>query len=283
MSLSIVEHPAVASFLERATPFLAAHELECGLIWGVARLNAEGSPATGQDWWTVEQSGVVAGAVMRTPPFHPSLSPMSPAAALAVARAYAARPVFLSGVFGPASVAADFAREWQHLRGGAVSLFMPHWLSICRRLPLVDVPRHSVRLPRDADVDAVAGFLIGFHQDVQTPPSFTDPREAAARWIAHQSGLLVEADGVPAAMVSIGRETPRGATITLVYCAPEFRGRGCATAGVAEITRRQFALGKEFCCLFSDPAAAAPNRVYRKLGYELAGDFEWWRFTNADA
>ena len=81
-----------------------------------------------------------------------------------------------------------------------------------------------------------------------------------------------EVDGVP--VVHIGyRQTPiRSARIAPVYTPPEHRGRGYATALVAELSRHLLAQGRFPLYLFADTENPTANGVYRRVGFRPAGE-----------
>jgi predicted GNAT family acetyltransferase len=56
-----------------------------------------------------------------------------------------------------------------------------------------------------------------------------------------------------------------------VYTPPEHRGRGYASAAVAEVSRQILAAGDR-ACLFTDQANPTSNRIYESLGYRPVGD-----------
>ena len=67
----------------------------------------------------------------------------------------------------------------------------------------------------------------------------------------------------------------RSAMVVGVATRPEERGRGCASAVVAELCRRNFARGREFLCLFYDNPAA--GRIYHRVGFAQVGG---WAMMN---
>ena len=74
-------------------------------------------------------------------------------------------------------------------------------------------------------------------------------------------------DRLPVSQAVWGRNTPNSAAISWVYTPPEHRGKGYATAVVAELSKSILESGKTSCCLFADTANPASQAVYRKLGY----------------
>lgn len=85
--------------------------------------------------------------------------------------------------------------------------------------------------------------------------------------IARSGGRIVGGCGVYATgQVFLGREI-RMAGVAGVGVAPHARGRGIAVALMEEVLRRQAAQGVPIAALFP-----ATQTVYRRAGYELAGD-----------
>ena len=66
--------------------------------------------------------------------------------------------------------------------------------------------------------------------------------------------------------------------MSLVYTPPEFRRRGYATACVGELSRMLLESGWEFCALFADLANGTANRVYQRIGYRPACDYDQYLF-----
>lgn len=283
MSITITAHPSPAVFLQRAQPFFERDEVLHNLPLGVALRMRDAAPDPAQDWLTLEEHGQVVGAVMRTPPHNPVLTRLPPGGVEAVVEYYRSRQVELSGLFGPAAETAAFARRWSELTGRTVEVRWEMRLSACRSLRRAAAPPANslLRPPVPGDRDALAECIRGFHEDVQMPAP-EDLLAAADRVIERGQAIVCEAEGTIVSCADIVRESPSGATIGLVYTPPPHRGRGYATASVAELTRRQFLAGKEFCCLFSNMSEPVPNHIYRSLGYDEVERFLWWGFAAAE-
>jgi predicted GNAT family acetyltransferase len=74
------------------------------------------------------------------------------------------------------------------------------------------------------------------------------------------------------------RPTRRSICVSHVYTPPELRGKGYATACVAELSRQLLQSGWEFCTLFVDVANLPACRAYQKIGYSLVSEYEEYRF-----
>jgi predicted GNAT family acetyltransferase len=64
-----------------------------------------------------------------------------------------------------------------------------------------------------------------------------------------------------------GGPTPNGIRIGPVYTPPELRGRGYATALVAELSQSLLDGGRRFCFLYTDLSNPTSNAIYERIGY----------------
>jgi predicted GNAT family acetyltransferase len=103
--------------------------------------------------------------------------------------------------------------------------------------------------------------------------SFLEPDEDRARrtieyrLTAERAGLMLWEDGDVVSVAGFGGETPNGIRIGPVYTPPELRGRGYATALVAELSSKLLAEGRRFCFLYTDLANPTSNAIYERIGY----------------
>jgi hypothetical protein len=79
-------------------------------------------------------------------------------------------------------------------------------------------------------------------------------------WLWEDGGEIVSVSGW-------GGPTPNGIRIGPVYTPPELRGRGYATALVAELSQALLDGGRSFCFLFTDLANPTSNAIYERIGY----------------
>ena len=90
--------------------------------------------------------------------------------------------------------------------------------------------------------------------------------DAPAR-LADGGFLIWEDEGEVVSIAGCGGPTPNGIRIGPVYTPPELRGRGYATALVAELSQRLLDSGRRFCFLFTDLANPTSNAIYERIGY----------------
>lgn len=271
MSLALQVYDTPRHFLNRAEPWLLRSEAEHSLVLGIAGWLATTGEAPGPApfFATIEQDGEVVGAAFRTPPHKLSLSRM-PLAAVPLVAESAERFGSLPAVLGPPAVAEAFAEEWAHRHGVTPRAGMRQRIfELTRLVPPDRLPEGSARWAEAADLDTVTAWIDAFEDEAATTRS--DPREWAERHVRAGEVLLWEHDG-PVAMAADVARSPNGARVGAVYTPPTLRGRGYATAVVAELSRRLLDGGLRLCSLYTDLANPTSNGIYRRLGYAPVAD-----------
>ena len=112
---------------------------------------------------------------------------------------------------------------------------------------------------------------MGVEIDEQTTEA--EAARSVARLTAANDLAVWERDAELASMAAVVRRTRRSSSIALVYTPPDLRGRGFASATVAELSQRELDAGRECCSLFTDMANLTSNHIYTEIGYEPACDF----------
>jgi uncharacterized protein len=136
-----------------------------------------------------------------------------------------------------------------------------------------------MRLYAEADRELVVRWLDAFTAEALPEP----PPESAEGWLdrrlkEHDRAVVLWEDGGPVCLAAAGGSTPNGIRIGPVYTPPELRGRGYASALVADLTRLQLESGRRFCFLFTDLANPTSNRIYQRVGYRPVADVDQWSF-----
>jgi predicted GNAT family acetyltransferase len=170
----------------------------------------------------------------------------------------------IPAVLGPAEVAEAAAQAWTERRGGS---WAPGMRQRIYRLDTV-IPAApvsgSARMARPDDVELVVAWTRGFAAD--TDPQFLVPEEQARGWI-DQGGVFLWDDGGAVSMARAVGGAYQGIRVGFVYTPPELRGRGYATALVAEVSRIVLEMGYAFCVLYTDLSNPTSNGIYQKIGY----------------
>jgi predicted GNAT family acetyltransferase len=273
-------------FVRAAGDFLRAREAEHNLLLGLTgRLLADPNTYGADDPYfaVVEADGGVVTAALRTPPHNLLLAQTEDAAAY-VALAEDAHEVFagLPGVNGPAAAIQAFISEWASLTGDRARLVMSQRIYEATDVVAARPVGGAMRPAGNQDRELVLGWLEAFMQEA----SHGNSPEDATGWIDRNAadpdgGAVIWDDGAPVSFSGYGAPTPRGIRIGPVYTPPGLRGRGYASALVAELSQQLLAGGRDFCFLFTDLANPTSNSVYQRVGYKPVTDVEQWSFERA--
>jgi uncharacterized protein len=280
-----VDRPAdVDAFLARAGAFLAEHEAENNLLFGIcSNLKANPSLFTAAPRFAVAVKNAagaerVVAAALQTPPHRLVISHLDDLEAVdALADSLADDP--LPGILGAGPVARRFAERWTARTGGSFERRMAERIF---RLAAVRQPRATegrMRLAEPSDQALVAGWLRAF-VDEALGEAFEDAEVAAHRWIA-RSGRTLHLWQVGDATVSlcgVGGATPTGIRVGPVYTPPGHRGHGYASNLVAQASQVQLDAGYRFLFLFTDLANPTSNKIYQAIGYERVTDVDQYVF-----
>ncbi|MDT0321063.1 GNAT family N-acetyltransferase [Streptomyces millisiae] len=182
-----------------------------------------------------------------------------------------------SSIVGPLD---PTARLWSHLE--------PHWgpaRQLRRRQPLMTTdrapggiaPDPGVRRMRKDEMDLVLPAAVAmFTEEVGV-----SPLDAADGGLAYQSRVAETVgtgrcfgrieDGRVVFKAEIGAVTPHACQLQGVWTAPELRGRGLATAGLATVLRHALDEVAPVVSLYVNDFNAPALTVYRRLGFVEAG------------
>ncbi len=268
--MKVVRLDDPAAFLELAGPWLLEDEARHNLILGVAG-TARDHPGVYPEYhaWVVVDEGVPVAAATRTPPYALALAaPRSPAA---LARLVEGIDEHAPHAVGAQPEIEEFALAWATRTSSAPRLVLAQ--GIYRLESVRPVPPASGRLrpQRADDTDLLVEWLHAFEAEAHVG---VDQDPARARRIVEQrleatrAGMAIWEDaGRPVSTAGFGGETANGVRIGPVYTPPELRGRGYATALVAELSASLLAQGRRFCFLYTDLANPTSNAIYERIGY----------------
>jgi uncharacterized protein len=264
-------HDDPERFLAEAGPLLLADEARHNLAFGITA-TARDSPDVYPErrFWTIHAEGRVVAAALRTPPHGLVLArPESDAALAALVEAI---DDDLPGLVGAVPEVHSFAERWSEKTGRAAQIERRQGVYALHEVQPVPAPSGAVREATATDRDLLAAWLHAFAREAL---GGTQADEAAAQRgadhrlsSANAGALLWEDDGSIVSLAGWGGPTPNGIRVGPVYTPPGLRGRGYATALVAELSRRLLAAGRRFCFLYTDLANPTANAIYVRIGYE---------------
>lgn len=274
-------------FLAWARNYLEAEPVISTVVATTAHRAARGERIAGEEgaprWWLIvhDATGAVVGAGMRTHPDPPHplfLLPMPEGAGIQLAAVLHERGEEVGGVNGALPTVREFATA---SAGGATIRTDVH----TRLFELTElVPPRSVpgflRSVEEADLDRVAPWLASFGQEAA--------EQAGRRVLQHQDrgdarrralerirrGLLwfwVDEHGTPVHLVGANPPAFGVARVGPVFTPRSQRGKGYASAAVAEVSALLGESGDRVC-LFTDQANPTSNALYQRLGYRPVVD-----------
>jgi GNAT superfamily N-acetyltransferase len=278
-----------AAFLERAGPHLEVDPVVSTVVSSIAhRALAQAAAGVGHrdgDWWLVvtDASDDVIGVAMRTAPFSPYppfLLPMPDDAARQVARTLHERGEEVRAVNGALPAVDVFAAETAALAGGRVEVAAHTRLHELGELVMPAPVAGRLVTATEADLPLAMAWYEAFMGDADEQagrPRGSSAHEApdddeilrrlrAGRiwfWV-DEAGERVHLTGANPPAFGVARLGP-------VYTPPGQRGRGWASAAVAEVSGLLLEQGARVC-LYTDQANPTSNKIYAALGYRPVVD-----------
>lgn len=270
-----------ARFLEETGPLLLLDEARHNLMLGiVGRIAAEpGSYPVFRLWVAEDRAGRVVGAASMTPPWPIVIArPAHDAAIGALVGAALANELPVPGVVGAVPEVHDFAARWVEASGAGLTRRRSEGIYALERVEPVPATEGRARPATEADRSLLESWMAAFVGEALPHDPAADGGGRAivdSRLLAEDAGLWLWEDGGRAvSLAGYGGLTPNGIRIGPVYTPPGFRGRGYATALVAELSAWLLAGGRTFCFLFTDLANPTSNAIYRRIGYRQVCDAE---------
>jgi RimJ/RimL family protein N-acetyltransferase len=261
-------------FLAAAEGMLLAHEAESNLVLGIAGTMRD-EPHVYEDraMWVVRDGGAVVGAALRTPPFDVVLArPLRPDAVDVLADAIDDVP----GVVGAVPEVDRFAARWAEARGSSVRRVLEEAIFTLER---VEPPPPVEGTRREAgwdDYEVLDEWYVAFAQEAipgGPPGPDVRRRHTEHRIESDRAGFaLWEVDGRVVSLCGYGGPTPTGIRIGPVFTPPQLRGRGYASALVADVSQGLLDAGRRLCFLYTDLANPTSNAIYERIGYRRVCD-----------
>ncbi|WP_028642522.1 GNAT family N-acetyltransferase [Nocardioides sp. URHA0020] len=287
-SLEFYDDPS--AFLDAAEPHLAADPVLTTVIASVTRRHvsddAQGRPRGEHPrWWVAarDAAGAVVGVAMRTAPFEPHpvyALPMPDDAARALARALHDREEPVGGINGALPTAQVIADELALLRGQRVRVQEHTRLFELGELVAPPAPPGALRVATAADAELALAWFLAFESaaaeqagrpgthgmlDGFTLEDLRARIDDGVIWFwEDEAGDRVHLTGANPPAYGVARVGP-------VYTPTAQRGRGYASAAVAQVSRQYVEQGVRVC-LFTDQANPTSNAIYQALGYRAVVD-----------
>jgi predicted GNAT family acetyltransferase len=273
--VDVIQHSAAGGFLERAGEWLERAEAENNLILGISKYYETNPRQTNVNpyFLTIEDSGILLGAAIMTPPRDLIISRMLGPALLALTDYFLKESITVPGVVGPRSTSRLFAAHWKNQTQIDFRLKMNQRIYACERVAVPVYSRGHFRRAIESDEALLVDWAGDFCRDAGIEDEVDYMKARIPNEIAKQSLFVWDNDQV-VSMALVQRETARGICVSMVYTPPHLRKQGYATSCVAALTQRMLDSGKRFCCLYTDLTNPTSNAIYQRIGYEPVCDSE---------
>ncbi|GMQ97650.1 MAG: GNAT family N-acetyltransferase [Acidimicrobiia bacterium] len=191
----------------------------------------------------------------------------------------------IPGVVGNRPTVHTFASDWAAVTGDDVSVVMNQGVFALEAVVRQPRPEGESRAASAADSDLLVAWLEEFGREAM--PHEEHDHEGLVQTVSAR----VSADspsgfwfwcvgGSPVSVSGHGGPTRTGIRIGPVYTPPEFRGKGYATALVADQSSALLASGYRFCFLYTDLANETSNDIYKRIGYAQVAESTVYAFTS---
>jgi predicted GNAT family acetyltransferase len=288
--MKVVQYKDAEAFYERVERYLLPREAEHNLLFGLLS-SIRQHPAKFPDaiMALVEDEGA-GGALqfvaMQTDPEHNLIlsAAQSTEAISLLANDLAASGVNLRGAQAMSEEGRLFTETWARLKGCTAQVHIPMRTFKLKKVIPVKGVTGTLRRAAAGDRDMLAQWEYAFMCEAFADEKhrFEDAAQAIDDVLAADTtirGIYVWDDGEKAVSYAAYKgPTPHGIRIGPVYTPPELRGRGYASACVAEMSQRLLDSGRQFCFLFTDLRNATSNHIYQAIGYEAVCDFTAYGF-----
>jgi uncharacterized protein len=184
------------------------------------------------------------------------------------------------GVVGIQSACDAFARRWRDLTGHAHQMRVQMRNHRLTRVEAVPRPPGAARRATADDIDWVGAAQHDFIVEIQLPDDAARLRALIPRRI-EQGQIWIWDDAGPVAFAGWTDAPPDAARIAPVYTPPRARGRGYATALVAELSQALLDQGRGKLFLITDLANPVSNSIYARIGYRPQSDIFHFDFIDA--
>ena len=270
LQLKLVTYEDAERFLNRCTSWLLERVDIHNTLYSSALLIARESPVfTGPYWFGVieDDNGDIVACGSHNLPNGVDISETPESMLDAVHRSIVDAVGVPHRIMAPQIAAAGLAERCSDT-GNVSRHFQARWHTY--RLdnviwPAKDVPGR-LRKGREEEEDLIAKWGRAYGEEDPAPVDVSNfmlqKRSDGDLYVWDNNGART--------ILTLSGRVGKGIRISAVYTPPEFRRRGYASAGVAELSQAELNNGREFVVLnVTDGNPAA--RLYQRLGYRLIG------------
>jgi uncharacterized protein len=281
MILRLIRYADAAVFGARVEPLLVDHEAENCLALGLCSTLIR-NPSLYRDVYmaVIEDNGIVVSMALRTAPFNLVLAYGMPqeAQALVAEDTFTLYPD-LPGIHADAETGVSFVSIWHAATNQAYRVAMAERVYKLESVQPVRAVSGAIRRITEADRQLVRSWLEAFSNESSALPErdFDPVIDESLRFDTRGHYLWVD-DEKPVSLAGYNGPTPHGIRVGPVYTPPELRGRGYATACVAQLSQILLDEGRQFVFLFTDLSNPTSNHIYQEIGYRPICDINLYAF-----
>lgn len=262
-------HHDPREFFELVGPFLEKDEVANTLALGIARSFVDTSTHDGL-MFSVESGADVVAVAVKSPHRNLVLTQAPEPAMRALANYLFAYALPVPGITAPTQTARDFSVAWKALTDAQSNDRVALRLFKAAKLNDVAAPAGAFRYAQLSDQELIEQFLQAFVDEVNLD-RIDNLRDRVMKMLgANLVGLWENSGSV--SMAAITRRTEKAAHVSWVYTPKPHRGKGYATACVANLCRGELAGGKAYLTLYTDLANPTSNAIYQRIGFEPVCD-----------
>jgi predicted GNAT family acetyltransferase len=177
----------------------------------------------------------------------------------------------IPGITGELAVVKSFLDKWSLISACNYKI-----IKNLRIYKLTKVNKHNkpdgiFRCAEKEDIEIIVNFINEFSVEINEPIDIEHVKEIAENGVADKEIFIWENKNI-VSMAKKHRPTKHGMAVGYVYTPVEYRGKGYATAVVAELSQNILDSGKLFCTLYTDLSNPTSNSIYQKMGYNPVCD-----------
>lgn len=282
--MKLITYENAADFLEKNQAMLEKDEVINSVVLGISARLAESPEGARNRVYlaTVEDEQSLILAAFMTPPFRIILYSPRPdydKALELIAQNLLENNWSVSGTLGVPALAKAFAETWQKVSNQTYRAGLREGMyELTRVIPPFTTPPGKLRVATEADLEIVAEWTFLFQQEALQGGLSRSEAQAIAKGRLDNHEIYLWEDENPVAMAAKDRPTKNGITVNAVYTPPKARGKGYASACVAELSQLLLDSGYKFCTLFTDLSNPTSNSIYQKIGYKPVTEFHEYLF-----
>lgn len=283
--MQLEQYNDINAFNQLAIPFMLQHEAANSLplgLCGTLQINPYTYGAEFPYLALVRQDLQVLAVAIMTPPFNLTIATSDHPQAVNMLAAHALELYpDLPGITAINPIADLVVQQWQQQR--PLQLVMAERIYQLQQVQAVRAVAGQMRQIVQADRQQLIDWLVAFHHEA-LPEDPIDPERLAANIDSVLQGssarayFVWEIEGELVSLAGYAGPTPNSFRIGPVYTPPELRGKGYASALVAQLSQYILDQGCSFVTLFTDLSNPTSNHIYQTIGYQAVTDVNMYRF-----